>query len=155
MEDPRLDTLRKRLIQMGDLEEGAHSGDVYDGALIDGVKKFQYRHGIDQDGVIGPATLAEFNTDIDKRIEQLELNMERRRWMPPTFGDFYVFINLADQFPEGGEGQEDHPHRTAGGRQTLSPHTGLLGDYEIHRLQSLLEGALLHRDQGVPAQAEA
>ena len=98
MEDPRIDTLRKRLIQMGDLEEGAHTGDIYDGALIDGVKQFQYRHGIDQDGVIGPATLAEFNTDIDKRIEQLELNMERRRWMPPTFGDFYVFINLADQF---------------------------------------------------------
>ena len=62
------------------------------------MKHFQYRHGIDQDGVIGPATLAEFNTDIDKRIEQLELNMERRRWMPPTFGEFYVFINLADQF---------------------------------------------------------
>ena len=98
MEDPRLDTLRKRLVQMGDMEEGAHTGDVYDGALIDGVKNFQYRHGIDQDGVIGPATLAEFNTPIDKRIETLELNMERRRWMPPTFGEFYVFINLADQF---------------------------------------------------------
>ncbi len=98
MEDPRIDTLRKRLIQMGDLEEGAHSGDVYDGALVDGVKNFQYRHGIDQDGVIGPATLAEFNTAIDARIETLELNMERRRWMPPSFGDFYVFINLADQF---------------------------------------------------------
>jgi murein L,D-transpeptidase YcbB/YkuD len=98
MEDERIDTLRERLIQMGDLEQGAHTGSIYDGALIDGVKQFQYRHGIDQDGVIGPATLAEFNTPIDKRIETLELNMERRRWMPPTFGEFYVFINLADQF---------------------------------------------------------
>lgn len=98
MEDTRLDVLREALIMMGDLDEGAHSGDVYNGALVDAVTRFQYRHGIEQDGVIGPATLAEFNTPIDNRIETLELNMERRRWMPPTFGEFYVFINLADQF---------------------------------------------------------
>ena len=98
MEDDRLDTLRERLIQMGDLKLGAHDGNIYDGALVEAVKRFQYRHGIDQDGVLGPATLAEFNTPIDTRIEQIEINMERRRWMPPHFGDFYVFVNLADQF---------------------------------------------------------
>ena len=98
MEDPRLDILRKRLVQMDDLKFGAHSGDIYDGELVEAVKRFQYRHGIDQDGVIGPATLAQFNIPIDTRIEQIELNLERRRWMPPHFGDYYVFVNLADQF---------------------------------------------------------
>ena len=98
MEDDRIPILRERLIQMGDLDSGAHDGGVYDGALVDAVKNFQYRHGIDKDGVIGPATLAAFNVPIDARIEQIELNMERRRWMPAHFGDFYVFVNLADQF---------------------------------------------------------
>ncbi|MGI9413103.1 MAG: L,D-transpeptidase family protein, partial [Hyphomicrobiales bacterium] len=98
MEDERVSVLRDRLIQMGDLETGAHTGLVYDGTLVEGVKRFQYRHGIDQDGVIGPATLAQFNVPIDTRIEQMELNLERRRWMPAHFGDYYVFVNLADQF---------------------------------------------------------
>ena len=98
MEDARVSVLRDRLIQMGDMETGAHSGQVYDGAVVEGVKRFQYRHGIDQDGVIGPATLAQFNVPIDTQIELMELNLERRRWMPAHFGDYYVFVNLADQF---------------------------------------------------------
>jgi len=98
MEGPRIEVLRNRLVQMDDLAEGAHTGTVYDGALVDAVKNFQYRHGIDQDGVIGPATLASFNEPIDTRIEQMELNLERRRWMPASFGEYFVSVNLADQF---------------------------------------------------------
>ena len=98
MDDPRVAVLRTRLIEMGDMEEGAHTGTIYEGAMLDGVIRFQYRHGLDQDGVVGPATLAAINVPIEQRIESMVINLERRRWMPRTFGDYYIFVNLGDQF---------------------------------------------------------
>ena len=105
--DERVPLIRTLLTQMGDLKagtpvptasEGATDLTLFDPELIAAVKKFQYRHGLDQDGVIGPATLAEMNIPISTRVRQIELNMERRRWMQDNLGDFYVFVNLADQF---------------------------------------------------------
>jgi len=97
MTDGRVATLRKRLIEEGDLAEGAHEGDVYDGALVEALKNYQTRMGLEPDGVIGPTTLAELNTTVDERIRTVDLNLERRRWMQANFGNPYVFVNLADQ----------------------------------------------------------
>lgn len=97
MTDARLDTLRQRLAEQDLFSPGSHSGAVYDGALVEAVKLFQERHGLEVDGIIGKATLAEINVPISTRIGQMELNMERRRWMPDDLGARYVFVNLADQ----------------------------------------------------------
>lgn len=97
MTDARLDTLRQRLAEQDLFSPGSHSGTVYDGALVEAVKLFQERHGLEVDGIIGKATLAEINVPISTRIGQMELNMERRRWMPDDLGARYVFVNLADQ----------------------------------------------------------
>jgi len=97
MTDARLDTLRQRLAEQDLFSPGSHSGAVYDGALVEAVKLFQERHGLEVDGIIGKATLAEINVPISTRIGQMELNMERRRWMPDDLGPRYVFVNLADQ----------------------------------------------------------
>ncbi|ADZ71163.1 L,D-transpeptidase family protein [Polymorphum gilvum] len=97
MSDPRLDVLRRRMEQQDYLAPGAHAGDVYDGALVEAVKTFQDYHGLAVDGVVGKDTLAEMNVPIGRRLIQMELNMERRRWMPDDLGEAYVFVNLADQ----------------------------------------------------------
>ncbi|GGE97620.1 L,D-transpeptidase family protein [Stappia taiwanensis] len=97
MTDDRLEALRARMIEEDLLAPGSHSGDVYDGALLAAVKLFQERHGLEVDGIIGKNTLVEINVPIAARIEQMALNMERRRWMPDDLGERYVFINLADQ----------------------------------------------------------
>lgn len=97
MTDTRAEVLRTRLAQQDLFTPGSHSGDVYDGALVEAVKLFQERHGLEVDGVIGKNTLAEINVPISTRIDQMELNMERRRWMPDDLGPRYVFVNLADQ----------------------------------------------------------
>lgn len=97
MSDARLDTLRKRLAEQDLFTPGSHDGEVYDGALVEAVKLFQERHGLAVDGIIGRNTLAEINVPISQRIAQMELNMERRRWMPDDLGERYVFVNLADQ----------------------------------------------------------
>ena len=97
MEDQRVPLLRQRLSEEDFMDATSHTGSVYDGSLVDAVKTFQDHHGIAVDGVIGPSTLAEINVPIEKRLIQMELNMERRRWMPDFLGDTYVFVNLADQ----------------------------------------------------------
>ncbi|MCP5083079.1 MAG: L,D-transpeptidase family protein [Alphaproteobacteria bacterium] len=103
MEQDRVPALRQRMIAGRDLptEKSAGSkaaGTTYDPVLVEAVKHFQYRHGIDQDGVVGPATLASINTPIENRVRQMEVNMERRRWMEDDLGRRYIFVNLADQF---------------------------------------------------------
>ncbi len=121
--DKRVPAIRNLLTQMGDLKpelplpktaDGAPDPTLYDPILVEGVKRFQYRHGIDQDGVIGPATLKQMNIPLSERIRQMELNMERRRWMQDNFGDFYIFVNLADQYlkvvKRNGEGKEKTIH---------------------------------------------
>ncbi|WP_346912630.1 L,D-transpeptidase family protein [uncultured Roseibium sp.] len=97
MTDGRLAVLRQRLIEEDYLNPTIPTGDIYEGALVDGVKEFQSYHGLEVDGVIGADTLAEMNVPIEQRLIQMELNMERRRWMPNDLGKTYVFVNLADQ----------------------------------------------------------
>ncbi len=97
MSDDRLQALQQRLMEEDIPGAADHRGDVYEGALVEAVKVFQEYHGLETDGVIGKNTLARLNTSIHDKLIQMELNMERRRWMRDDLGQFYVFVNLADQ----------------------------------------------------------
>ena len=117
MTDPRMAALRSRLEQSGDLAPGAHSGDVYEGAIVDAVKRFQRLHGLEEDGVIGPDTLRQMNITVAERVKTIELNMERRRWMEDDLGERYVFVNLADQMLKVVDnGKTIHDARTVVGK---------------------------------------
>ncbi len=100
MVDPRLPLLRRRLQAVGDLtvgvDDGANEGRTFDAATVVALKSFQLRHGLAPDGVLGPRTLAELNVPITTRIHQLELNLERWRWLPKSLGKRYVLVNIAD-----------------------------------------------------------
>jgi murein L,D-transpeptidase YcbB/YkuD len=94
---PRVEALRNRLLSAGDLEQGSVQNDeVFDAALEEGLKKFQQRHGLAVDGVLGASTLAALNVPVGTRIRQIELNMERWRWLPQDLGDRYIFVNIAN-----------------------------------------------------------
>ena len=103
MTDPRVGLLRQRLRLVGDLkpaDDRAETGgdaDLYDEAMVPAVKWMQYRHGLAQDGAVGKRTLAALNVLIETRIEQMILNLERRRWMVDDLGQRHIFVNLADQ----------------------------------------------------------
>jgi len=97
-QDPRIPTLRKRLHVTGDLESsGVTDSNSYDAALVVAVKNFQERHGLTPDGIIAQTTLDELNVPVADRIRQIEVNLERRRWMDDNLGKYYVFVNVADQ----------------------------------------------------------
>ncbi|MBZ5558023.1 MAG: L,D-transpeptidase family protein [Acidobacteriia bacterium] len=66
----------------------------YEGALVDGVKRFQIRHGLEPDGVLGRSTLAALRIPLTRRVRQIELALERLRWLPHLVDQRLVFINI-------------------------------------------------------------
>jgi len=70
--------------------------ETYDGALVDGVKRFQRRHGLDDDGRLGPATIRQLNVPLNDRVRQLQLTLERWRWLPTEFSAPPIIVNIPD-----------------------------------------------------------
>ncbi|HUF72620.1 MAG TPA: L,D-transpeptidase family protein [Gammaproteobacteria bacterium] len=93
--DPRIEQLRGRLRLSGDLIGDGAAGQVYDEALEAAVIRFQSRHGLTADGLVGRATLAALNVPIQQRINQIIVNLERWRWLPESLGERYVIVNIA------------------------------------------------------------
>ncbi len=73
--------------------EGA-SEYLFDAELDEAVRRFQRRHGLLVDGIVGRRTLAALNVPIAERIRQLEVNLERLRWLPESLGERYVLVNI-------------------------------------------------------------
>ncbi|MEM1049558.1 MAG: L,D-transpeptidase family protein [Pseudomonadota bacterium] len=102
MTDPMVQALARRMIEVGTLDRSAFDftaeDPVYEGPLVEAVKAFQGRLSLEMDGVVGPNTLKQINITAAERVRQIEINLERRRWMPDDLGSYYVFVNLADQY---------------------------------------------------------
>lgn len=75
--------IKQRLYALGDLAEN-DTTDIYDSSLAVAAKNFQARMGYKQDGLIGKTFLKELNITPAKRLEQILVNLERLRWMPPV-----------------------------------------------------------------------
>jgi murein L,D-transpeptidase YcbB/YkuD len=94
--DRQVGLLRLRLMAEGDLQTHAFANlDSFDLDVSEAVKRFQARHGLEPDGIVGPSTRAAMNVPVASRIEQIRLNMERWRWLPRTLGERYVMVNTA------------------------------------------------------------
>jgi murein L,D-transpeptidase YcbB/YkuD len=66
----------------------------YEGPIVEGVRRFQARHGLEPDGVIGKSTLAALGTPLAWRVRQIELSLERLRWLPDLRDQRFVAINV-------------------------------------------------------------
>jgi len=94
---PEAEDLARRLAALGDLPPGDMAvGDspTYTAHLAEAVKRFQRRHGLADDGVMGKATITALNVPLARRVRQVELAMERLRWLPHADGQPFVAINI-------------------------------------------------------------
>lgn len=95
MEDNRLKILRKRLAVTGEIGAEYLESTTFDPQLVEAVKKFQKRHNLSADGVVGKQTLAALNVPVSYRIQQIIVNMERYRWLKRMPDEKLVAVNIA------------------------------------------------------------
>src|SRR3982751_478849 len=97
----RVAALRARLEASGDLAPNAspaEAKDLFDAPLQAALVKFQDRHGLDPDGKMGKGTLAALDVPAEQRVRQIEINLDRWRWLPRDLGDpgeRYIMVNIA------------------------------------------------------------
>lgn len=92
-----LPALRQYLALLGDRPAQTPApadAQVYEPALVSAVQVFQQRHGLEADGVLGRVTLATLQVPLAQRVRQIELSMERLRWLPPLTAPRGLAINI-------------------------------------------------------------
>jgi murein L,D-transpeptidase YcbB/YkuD len=94
----QIEELQQFLAAVGDMPVESYSGTKksthYTGKIVAGVKKFQLRHGMNADGVIAKGTVAAMNMPLSQRVTQIELAMERLRWLPELNAGPYIIVNI-------------------------------------------------------------
>ena len=118
----RVAQVRARLTAMGDLDPNVYAGvsglgsdgtqlaandittdvplpsfeaGLFDETMQDALRRFQARHGLNQDGAIGPATLKQLNISPQTRARQIAVTLERMRWLNKDLGEKHILVNLA------------------------------------------------------------
>jgi len=97
---PDVALLRQHLVISDDMSEEKWAGDAYDSDLVEAVKRFQLRHGLDATGSVGKETLRALNVPVGDRIKQLEASVERLMGMDFVFAERYVVVNIPAAFVE-------------------------------------------------------
>jgi murein L,D-transpeptidase YcbB/YkuD len=107
-----LDDLRRLLVALGDLvpKQQASTG-VYEEEMVEAVKRFQWRHALDTDGIIGGQTFRALNTPLSRRVRQLELTLERLRWLPHRADRMSLVVNIPAFRLNALDPDEDDPLR--------------------------------------------
>lgn len=96
---PGVPRLTRRLRLVGDLPADVNvpaDQTAYTGALVDAVKNFQRRHGRDPNGRIDTQTLADLNVPLSRRVRQMQLTLERWRWMPEAYRKAPIVANIPE-----------------------------------------------------------
>ncbi|MBI1262382.1 MAG: L,D-transpeptidase family protein [Rhizobiales bacterium] len=103
--DPRVAMVRRRLEVTGDfVSDPAADPFLFDQAIYEAVERFQLRHGLKPDGIVGRRTIAAMNIPVEARIRQINLNIKRLMdAMPKSEAYRYVFVNIAGQEVEAVE----------------------------------------------------
>jgi len=117
--DARVAQVRERLVATGDMIATPGDAYVYDDAVVEGVKRYQTRNGLEPDGIVGRRTVAAMGVSVHTRIRQLEINIRRLSALMPKIERRYVFVNIAGQEVEAvNNGTVEFNERVIVGRET-------------------------------------
>ncbi len=96
MTDKRIPEIRKYLNITKDLKaNNVENNSLFDDELEIAVKKFQIRHNLTSDGVIGKGTIGQMNVPVEERIDMIKINLERLRWAFHNPDDDFLLVNIA------------------------------------------------------------
>ncbi|OWV98400.1 amidase [Rhizobium sp. R72] len=130
--DPAVQSLRQRLIITGDLPREAGISSAFDSYVDGAVKRFQARHGLPADGVIGEFTLKAMNIPADVRLQQLNTNLIRIQTFPEELGRRHVMVNIPAAYVEAVEdGSVATRHAAVVGRLSRPTHLVNSKIYEV------------------------
>ncbi|MEO8199430.1 MAG: L,D-transpeptidase family protein [Gemmatimonadota bacterium] len=119
--DSIIPMIRRRLAATGELPAAQVNGSpIFDSILVAAVMRFQEVHGLETDSLIGAGTLEAMNVPVDQRIGQIELNMERYRWLPDDLGSRYILVNIPDY----------HLHAFDGGKEVFTMRVVVGKDFD-------------------------
>ena len=96
---PGVPRLARFLRLVGDLPPDAvvpADSTIYQGPLVGAVKNFQLRHGRDPDGKISAQTVADLNVPLSQRVRQMQLMLERWRWLPIGSTSAPIIANIPE-----------------------------------------------------------
>jgi murein L,D-transpeptidase YcbB/YkuD len=111
--DPAVATLRKRLMISGDLSRSAGISNSFDSLVEEALRRFQARHGLPEDGVLGNFTLEAMNVPADMRLAQLRTNLTRVQAITTDLGQRYVMVNIPAAYIEAVENNRVVQRHTA------------------------------------------
>lgn len=97
-EYPGVPRLTRLLRLVGDLPPEAKIPDrpVYEGALVEAVRKFQGRHGRNANGRIDAQTMSDLNVPLSRRVQQMQWTLERWRWLPESYKKAPIVANIPE-----------------------------------------------------------
>lgn len=130
--DPSVQALRQRLMVTGDLPKEAGMSSAFDSYVDGAVKRFQARHGLPPDGVIGEFTLKAMNIPAEVRLQQLNTNLVRLQTFPADLGRRHVMVNVPATYIEAVEdGRVALRHEAIVGRISRPTHLINSKIYEV------------------------
>lgn len=95
--DPRMRDVRMLMALGGDLPiNKMNDGIKHDKFTVAAVKKFQQRHGLQQNGIVDKQTLLQMAIAPSERVKQIKINLERRRWQVRSVADDHLHINMVN-----------------------------------------------------------
>ena len=94
---PAMQSLQQKLALLGDLSTGGAANASADvNTVTDALKKFQHRHGIQEDGKLSHDVIEALNTPVTARVTQIADSMERWRWLNDDYQNAAVMVNLPE-----------------------------------------------------------
>jgi murein L,D-transpeptidase YcbB/YkuD len=92
-----LPQLTKMLVRTGDLTtQQPNNSTTYQQPIVDAVKHFQKRHGLEPDGILSEKTFKALNVPPGRRVRQIQLALERWRWAPSEFEHLPIVVNIPE-----------------------------------------------------------